>query len=63
VATPLALAPREPWWDTVDGMAAVVGAVVRRQARSDEQAQRAMDAASVDRRMWARRIAMIHQLG
>lgn len=59
----LDLARRDPWWDTVDGLASVVGKIVRAARHSDPQAQRAMDAALTDPSLWVRRIAMIHQLG
>jgi len=59
----LALAQREPWWETVDGLAGVVGDVVRAARRSDPDAQAAMDAALRHECLWVRRIAMLHQLG
>lgn len=52
----LALAQDKSWWDTVDGLAAIVGDVLR--YRHD-----GMDAALIDENMWVRRIAMLHQLG
>ena len=60
----LALAQREPWWETVDGLASIVGDVVRAACRrNDPEAQAAMDAALRHESLWVRRIAMIHQLG
>ncbi len=59
----LALAQREPWWETVDGLAGIVGDVVRTVRRNDPDAQTAMDAALRHDCLWVRRIAMIHQLG
>ena len=59
----LALAQREPWWETVDGLAGLVGDVVRAARRNDPDAQGAMDAALRHECLWVRRIAMIHQLG
>lgn len=55
----LDLAQRQPWWETVDGLAPVIGHIVR----ADRAAQGAMDAALVHPSMWVRRIAMTHQLG
>ena len=59
----LALAQREPWWETVDGLAGIVGDVVRAARRNDFDAQMTMDAALRHDCLWVRRIAMIHQLG
>ncbi|MGB9355991.1 MAG: DNA alkylation repair protein, partial [Azonexus sp.] len=63
VAPLLALAQREPWWETVDGLAGIVGDVVRAGRRSDPDAQVTMDTALRQDCLWVRRIAMIHQLG
>lgn len=53
----------DPWWDTVDSLAAVVNRTVRaaRMARAD--AQDVMDVWIKSPDMWVRRVAMIHQLG
>lgn len=59
----LALAQREPWWETVDGLAGVVGDLLLLGRQADPQAQRLMDAALQHESLWLRRIAMIHQLG
>jgi len=63
IASLLALAQRDSWWDTVDGLAGIVGDVVRAARRKDPDAQAAMDAALRHDCLWVRRIAMIHQLG
>jgi 3-methyladenine DNA glycosylase AlkD len=52
----LALAQQKSWWDSVDGLAAVIGDILR--YRHDE-----MDAALAHDNMWVRRIALLHQLG
>jgi 3-methyladenine DNA glycosylase AlkD len=57
----LALARRKPWWESVDGLAGVIGKLVR--AHREAGAQEAMDAALHDESFWIRRIAMTHQLG
>lgn len=57
----LALASRKPWWETVDGLAGVIGKLVR--AHRECGAQQLMDAALRDESFWIRRIAMTHQLG
>lgn len=59
----LGLAQRKSWWDTVDGLADVVGDVVRRARTTDPGAQRVMDTALKHDNLWVRRIAMLHQLG
>jgi len=52
----LVLAQNKSWWDTVDGIAAIVGKVLR-------GSHSGMDAALDHDNMWVRRIAMLHQLG
>ncbi|QGZ42412.1 3-methyladenine DNA glycosylase AlkD [Pseudoduganella flava] len=59
----IALAQREPWWDTVDALAGVVGTIVRRQRAADPRAVQAMDDALLHPSLWVRRIAMLHQRG
>jgi len=61
IAPLLALARRKPWWETVDGLAGVIGKLVR--AHRACGARDAMDAALLDDSFWIRRIAMTHQLG
>ena len=63
VAPLLVLAERDSWWDTVDGLAGIVGDVLRAARRADPGAQKLMDAALRHDCLWVRRIAMIHQLG
>ena len=53
----------DPWWETVDGVAAVVGAIMRDEPRTEAGAQCLMDDWVVDASMWVRRVAMLHQLG
>lgn len=56
----LALARQAAWWDTVDALAVLVGAVVR----ADQPLRQAsMDQAVHHANLWTRRIAMLHQLG
>jgi 3-methyladenine DNA glycosylase AlkD len=52
----LSLARSKSWWDTVDGVAALVGDVLRFQHDG-------MDAALQHGDFWMRRIALLHQLG
>ncbi|MEX8519456.1 MAG: DNA alkylation repair protein [Leptothrix sp. (in: b-proteobacteria)] len=65
IAALLALAQRHAWWDTVDGLAGVVGDVIHaaRSTAPNPDPQRLMDAALQHDYLWVRRIAMIHQLG
>jgi len=49
---------RKPWRETVDGVAGVIGKLVRAH-----RTQQIMDAALSDASFWIRRIAMTHQLG
>ena len=59
----LALVQADPWWDTVDGLAGVVGDVLLRAKASQPDVQRHMDACLVHPHLWVRRVAMLHQLG
>jgi 3-methyladenine DNA glycosylase AlkD len=59
----LSLAIDGPWWETVDGLAAVIGDVLWQATTVTRSAQRGMDRALGHRSFWVRRIAMTHQLG
>lgn len=52
----LELAQKKSWWDTVDGLAGIVGDILKGQHDH-------MDAALAHKNIWLRRIAMLHQLG
>ncbi len=53
----------DSWWETVDGLAGVVGRILRAEKSKGIEAQRVMDSWVVDPDFWVRRVAMIHQLG
>jgi len=59
----LQLVQRHPWWDTVDGLAGVVGDVLLRARPGQADVQRQMDACLGHPSLWVRRVAMLHQLG
>ena len=59
----LQLVQTDPWWDTVDGLAGVVGDVLLRAKARQPEVQRHMDACLVHPHLWVRRVAMLHQLG
>lgn len=59
----LQLVQRKSWWDTVDGLAGVVGDILLRARPGQPDVQRAMDACLSHPNLWVRRIAMLHQLG
>lgn len=59
----LELAQRDAWWETVDGLADVIGDVIRLARQHNPQAQALMDTALSHSNLWVRRIAMTHQLG
>lgn len=63
VAQLLELVQRKSWWDTVDGLAGVVGDIVLRARATEPDAQQLMDACLIHPHLWVRRIAMLHQLG
>jgi 3-methyladenine DNA glycosylase AlkD len=59
----LEMAQIAPWWETIDGLCAVIGDMLRHARIEDANAQSLMDAALSHESMWIRRIAMTHQLG
>lgn len=59
----LRLVQRHPWWDTVDGLAGVVGDILLRARPGQADVQRQMDACLGHPSLWVRRVAMLHQLG
>ena len=59
----LQLVQRKSWWDTVDGLAGVVGDILLRARPGQPDVQRAMDACLSHPNLWVRRVAMLHQLG
>ncbi len=63
VAPLLELAQQKPWWESVDGLAAVIGAVLRATPGGGAGRHLLMDLALSHPSMWVRRIAMTHQLG
>jgi 3-methyladenine DNA glycosylase AlkD len=59
----LQLAQKKSWWDSVDGLAGVIGDILFLSRVNSPHAQETMDQALHDPSMWVRRIAMTHQLG
>lgn len=59
----IALAQRKPWWETVDGLAPVIGGILKPAKEGGIHDHRQMDEAVSHESMWVRRIAMTHQLG
>lgn len=59
----IALANREPWWETVDGLSGVISDVLWVDAERGKTEFPVMERALVSDQMWSRRIAMTHQLG
>lgn len=59
----LCLARQRAWWDSVDGMAGIVGDVLQTELRRGGDGHACMDAALRHDDFWLRRIAMLHQLG
>jgi 3-methyladenine DNA glycosylase AlkD len=57
----LELAQQKSWWDTVDGLAGVIGDVLYRWRYSQEM-EELVEAALIHPDLWVRRIAMLHQL-
>lgn len=63
IPTLLELAQQRAWWDSVDGLAAVIGDVLFAECKQSPAAQVCMNHAVQHSSMWVRRIAMTHQLG
>jgi 3-methyladenine DNA glycosylase AlkD len=63
IADLLKLAQQKSWWDTVDGLAGIVGDVLRQHLTDNRQVQASMDVALGHTNFWIRRIALLHQLG
>ena len=59
----LKLVQHKSWWDTVDGLAGVIGDLLLQHKTSEQTVQRVMDDCLVHPHLWVRRVAMIHQLG
>ncbi|MGK5055621.1 DNA alkylation repair protein [Janthinobacterium sp. LB2P49] len=59
----LALARQRAWWDSVDGMAGIVGEVLQAEQQRGGDGHAHMDGTLHHEDFWLRRIAMLHQLG
>ena len=59
----LQLVQTDAWWDTVDGLAGVVGDIWLRVKASQADVQQHMDTCLLHPHLWVRRVAMLHQLG
>jgi 3-methyladenine DNA glycosylase AlkD len=59
----LDLAQHKSWWDSVDGIAGVIGDVLKNNLTQDKHGQELMDVALTHHNLWVRRIALLHQLG
>ena len=63
IAVMFELAQEHSWWDSVDGLAGVIGDVLLRERQAQVNPRDVMDPALEHASMWIRRIAMTHQLG
>ena len=59
----LQLVQTDSWWDTVDGLAGVVGDIWLRAKATQADVQKHMDTCLLHPDLWVRRVAMLHQLG
>jgi 3-methyladenine DNA glycosylase AlkD len=57
------LVQQKSWWDTVDGLASIIGDVLQAHLVREPGCQRRMDLAVADPNLWVRRVAMLHQNG
>jgi 3-methyladenine DNA glycosylase AlkD len=58
-----ALLLRESWWETVDGMSAVIAEVMYTAVQQQPNAAKVMDVWLTHPNHWVRRSALLHQLG
>jgi 3-methyladenine DNA glycosylase AlkD len=58
-----ALLLRESWWETVDGLSAVIADVMHAAVQQQPNAAVTMDVWLTHPNLWVRRSAMLHQLG
>jgi 3-methyladenine DNA glycosylase AlkD len=58
-----ALLLRDAWWETVDGLSAVIAEVMHAAVQQKPNAAKVMDAWLKHPSHWVRRSAMLHQLG
>ena len=58
-----ALLLRESWWETVDGMSAVIAEVMHTAVQQQPNAAKVMDVWLTHPNHWVRRSALLHQLG
>ena len=58
-----ALLLRDPWWETVDGLSAVIADIMHAAVLQNPKAAVAMDVWLKHTSHWVRRSAMLHQLG
>jgi 3-methyladenine DNA glycosylase AlkD len=54
---------QDAWWETVDGLVGVVGAIIRKELKTKAGVQVVMDNWIAHPDFWVRRAAMLHQLG
>jgi 3-methyladenine DNA glycosylase AlkD len=57
------LLEQQSWWETVDGLTSVIGAVLLASDRASGKGQASMDDWVQDANFWVRRAAMLHQRG
>jgi 3-methyladenine DNA glycosylase AlkD len=57
------LVENKSWWDTVDGLAGVVGDILLQHLTEQPLVQKVMDQWLAHPCLWVRRVAMLHQLG
>ncbi|WP_310611063.1 DNA alkylation repair protein [Limnohabitans sp.] len=58
-----ALLLRDAWWETVDGLSAVIAEVMRAAVQQKPDSAKVMDTWLTHTSFWVRRSAMLHQLG
>lgn len=59
----LQLVQRDAWWDTVDGLAGVIGDILLQAKTTQTDIQQLADDWLTDPHLWVRRVALLHQLG
>ncbi|KTD25620.1 MULTISPECIES: DNA alkylation repair protein [Legionella] len=57
------IAIQKAWWDSIDGLAAVVSKILKCHRSSTDEFQQILEHAITSENLWIRRIALLHQLG
>ena len=57
------IAVQKSWWDSIDGLAAVINKILKSNRSSGDECKQIVNHAITSENLWIRRIALLHQLG